>query len=220
MKKIVKVVGRSLWWVFQPVLRVVGKVLGILLWPLSQVLLFWSGMGLWSRMTRVSHALAPYLPLLWGGLVAVGVLWVHILPLWAVVVGEFAFGSAASAAAVHTAYVCVRCAADIPADPGLESALKIHHLKRHHRYGLVISLAYVVSTLSAVVFTPQHWLGGYGFYIIFAGSLATLAAPQARWRRTHARLMPWCPWCRDGGGDDEEFEPVDPDPHGRKEPVS
>ena len=34
---------------------------------------------------------------------------------------------------------------------------------------------------------------------------------------THRRLQPWCPWCREGGGGDDEPATPDPAPDGRRQ---
>ncbi|KGI79359.1 hypothetical protein IL38_23970 [Actinopolyspora erythraea] len=108
----------------------------------------------------------------------------------------------------HTRLLCPDCAADVPNNPSAAAETDQHRLRRFHQLstprGSLLGLAGILLLLLG-----QHWLGPLGF-------LATLLA----WSgiayehvlvHRHRLLMPWCPYCRNGGDGDDHTAPT-PDP--------
>jgi hypothetical protein len=176
----------------------------------------------WNRRPELAHRASRLLVATW---VAFGVsAWMPTEPLgwsianWAVCVPLWIMLIAGSA---HGRYLCESCAADFPLDAVAEAERKQSQLRAYHRYApwyLAVLLVGLLGMSSVKLLHAPWWLAPT-FYDIFTVAVCITAV---RWRTVHMRLGPWCPWCRDDDGpdDDDEFEPVpDPDPHA-KEPVS
>jgi hypothetical protein len=176
----------------------------------------------WNRRPVLAHRASRMLTAVW---VAFGIIawlpaepvgwniayWTVTALLWAVLI----------AGSSHGRYLCESCAADFPLDAVAEAERKQSQLRAYHRYAPWYLAALLVGLLgmSSVKLLHAPWWLAPTFYDIFTVAVCITAV---RWRTVHMRLGPWCPWCRDDDGpdDDDEFEPVpDPDPHA-KEPVS
>jgi hypothetical protein len=104
----------------------------------------------------------------------------------------------------HNAYLCETCIARFPLN-GSELAvrranntiLRFYHVTgKHSRLCSALVLGYII--LGSSFSFRDSWQDGLAslpFLLIVP--LLIYAA------RTHARLQPWCPWCRGNGGDDE-----------------
>jgi len=89
----------------------------------------------------------------------------------------------------HEAMLCVRCAAEFPADGDQQATDKLGSLRYHHRYqrraAFVAFLAWIGS-----LWAPWLWLVVGGWLLL-----------DQRHNSTHRRLALWCPWCRRGHDD-------------------
>lgn len=217
MKKILMLI----WRVIRPILKAVGFVLRPVFWLLDWVVSTYMGNGLWKYAVPLSHRLSGLVGPLFGGSLIASAAGEHLVTQWATSPVAAVLVISALAGIQHKDYLCTACAANFPLDAQREADEHMHHLKRYHRNAGWMAGSYLVLMFTTIFFDSK-WFGGYGSEIVFAVLLFTLLLPIVRWGRTHSRLQPWCPWCRRGrgGGDDGEFEPVAPDPHGRKEPVS
>ncbi len=217
MKKILMLA----WRVLRPVFKVIGIVLRPVFWLLEKVLSTYMGNGLWKHGVPLSHWISKRLAPMWVVLFGVNVSTQALhLTNWIVMPLIIPMISTALADQSHHDYLCERCVADMPINPQQEVDDKLDALRRYHKLALPVALLYLTVIIPATMFLG-NWLYGYGVYIVAAAGMFGLMLPVIHWMAVHGRLRPWCPYCRRGrGGDDEEFAPVAPDPHGVKEPVA
>jgi hypothetical protein len=105
----------------------------------------------------------------------------------------------------HDRRLCETCASRIPLNPS----------ERASHYRMRFALAHAGSRPWVVV----------GYLAVLLGSSYFLVVPHGRWiwaavqasmvylisaHSTHRRLQPWCPWCSDSGGGEDQNSP-DPD---------
>jgi hypothetical protein len=112
--------------------------------------------------------------------------------------------------AAHGAGICPRCApAMVPTCPTEEVERARTALEWVHR-PLAHPLTWAV--LAAHLLISFGWGGVYGRWsavtvvVAFAGEMWAV--------RRHARLRPWCPWCRSGGHGEEDQAPAPVGPGG------
>jgi hypothetical protein len=110
--------------------------------------------------------------------------------------------------------VCIRCLREQPEDGGMVAQRKLRQLWAYHLPGLG-----PVGRSLGVIAACGLWVAGsimresnspLGIVLGFlGGSVITYD-----WYLTfvHRRLKPWCPWCRDPGGDPDQVPERDPDP--------
>lgn len=114
---------------------------------------------------------------------------------------------------MHFREMCEKCIATMPLDPQKaidkeKPLLWITH-KWWLRVGLLVASIATGALTKSTTVTHMACNSGYDVWFSF-----TIFA-QLR----HSRLEPWCPWCRRGGGGDDESEEV-PDPtDGKSKPV-
>lgn len=223
-----KKVWSRIWWALRPVLRFVGwlltpvwrYILRPVLWMLSRIVDTYTGNGLWRHAVPLSHWCSRYIGPLFGASLIVNAAGEHLVTQWIATPVSIPLVMMALGGWRHQDYLCPRCAEDFPLDPQAESVMHIHHLKRFHRMTLLFLAAYLLLLLPSSLLSDT-WLDGYGSEIVVGALFFGFILPVTRWSRIHGRLQPWCPWCHRGDdGPDDEFEPVDPDPHGIKEPVT
>lgn len=104
------------------------------------------------------------------------------------------FCVANSAVNVHLGMLCSRCLDAIPVDGAVQVkrrdwALRARHWMWAHpwRAGLTLIALLVLS-----FFGPFAWIGHYVLWPFFA--------VDTWMTRFHRRVVPWCPYCRGGGG--------------------
>lgn len=115
----------------------------------------------------------------------------------------------------HFSRICVECVSMMPADGGEVVKRRMRWLRMHHfqvprRLLWVILLAILlvalaVGALAVLVFSPTVnavlvWAVLVSMFVAFDMSAVV-----------HRPLVPWCPFCRWGRGDDEDA-PVEPSP--------
>jgi hypothetical protein len=131
---------------------------------------------------------------------------------------------------IHDGRLCERCVTTMPLNGAERAERRRRILRTVHTTSEPIRLAgrpivpplalYMLGGLAAVaVIVEAAGLerGGHAalalvaalFYVPLAGLMLAISL--------HARLQPWCPYCRWGGGGDGPHEVApDPDPHGRR----
>lgn len=132
---------------------------------------------------------------------------------------------------VHDGRLCARCMATMPLDGEARAARRrpilrfVHVVTTPLRYpriagrpfiGPVVPYILIALAVNAAVANIGGFAGTYAARLVhtavFTLPLAAIYASAA----LHARLQPWCPYCRWGRGDDGPHEHApDPDPHGR-----
>lgn len=119
---------------------------------------------------------------------------------------------------IHDRRLCGRCMDALPLlDP--QAAVDTHKAKlrlTHNRRAGLLLMA-VTALPIAVALTPSHVWSTPAKIILAAVAGAGLVALTytSHARKVHARLQPWCPWCRPGGGGPGEDTPAPtPDPAG------
>lgn len=127
---------------------------------------------------------------------------------WAAVVGIVA---CAIARARHGRRLCARCADEWPVD-GQARAERTWAFRIHHN-AVRIEVAAMTAFFAALLMTdPYSTIGRAANALLFGVYAAVLLAG-----RRHARLLPWCPYCRDDNGDDDAHDPTPaPDPSAAK----
>jgi len=106
----------------------------------------------------------------------------------------------------HDRGLCEHCLAAMPLNP---SELAVHYKRRFWLSHTGAQPRYVI--LYLVVLIGSNFLPGRIGLLIWTlvqTSMIYLILAYS----THRRLQPWCPWCRNDGGDDDE-QPATPDPH-------
>lgn len=226
MKKFLSGLGRVLKPVALWSLRIVGWILWPLWWvlshkPLRPVVELLGGGGSWRRVPGFTHRMADHLGLVYVISISVNAAaYACGLRSWLGLVVTAPMLSVVMAALSHRDYLCIRCAEESPINPAEAAEHHREDLRRFHKRMFPTLLVYLLVSL-VVSIVGQHWLAGYALYVIGIAAVFTLFLPAYRWIQMHRRYEAWCPWCHPGrDDDDDEFEPVDPDPHGIKEPVS
>ncbi|GAB2540934.1 hypothetical protein [Nocardia heshunensis] len=134
--------------------------------------------------------------------------WWLTVPVLVIVI---AFDIAATVAMLHVEFtrLCPTCMAEVPTDASAQAKrrrwlLRFQHFARH-RAAVPVLLVVFLAPLLAVPYVPS-WCSGI------------TSAPGEAWAiglavsiRTHHRLRPWCPWCKNWGDGGDIREPS-PDP--------
>ncbi|WP_150237947.1 hypothetical protein [Nocardiopsis quinghaiensis] len=139
----------------------------------------------------------------WTVLLAVPGLWIPDLPAWALALG-FAPMYAAMALhwATHRGRLCELCVADMPLS-GSEVAERWRRPLRTFHW-VVERLGRTALAAAAVMIALGLLVPAAGVSLFFV-----LVSTGLLWAMRHSRVAVWCPWCRHGGGEDEE-SPVAP----------
>lgn len=105
---------------------------------------------------------------------------------------------------VHTSVPCVRCARHLPDKPEEAAERRMPWLRRFHRARVTLLagslLAWTVSLMLAGTAAAK--------LLLFAMTVGVVC-----WmilERIHSPVKPWCPWCKDDGGEDAEAGVPDP----------
>ena len=154
-------------------------------------------------------AIQPWRVTSWNPLHA----WAHSAPLlsWPsliMVIFMSALLVAVCAGRLHDASPCIVCAANLPLDPSAAAERSKPVFRVYHQamrwFGWNWMLIYAAGTFLLPLGWPLNcWA------IIFAAMGTVFVLSTLR----HEKLQPWCPWCRDDGGEGER-EP-EPDPSAR-----
>lgn len=136
-------------------------------------------------------------------------------PWWGALVPAVMAGVLIACWAHHDESLCPDCLMGMPLNPEQATERRgwvlrgFHRFGTWHRYMMIGGLAVLGAALSWFdVLDP--WMEV--LYLPFVG--LTIAGV------VHRKYEPWCPQCRDDGGDDDiEFQSVGPGGHGAKEPL-
>lgn len=104
----------------------------------------------------------------------------------------------------HLDTPCVRCARHLPIDAEEQAERKSRWLKAHHR------LHYWLPGLAFGAWVTSWTVAGTPAGRIMVACAVALLLPWAALIRVHGRLQPWCPWCRDNGGENAAEDAPDP----------
>lgn len=101
----------------------------------------------------------------------------------------------------HMSILCTRCAAEIPADGGMQA--EYHMATLRYRHNNKANLYSWTSQLGLIAL-------GVWWYPFMATAIGMQAAEH--WALgVHRRLTPWCPWCKGwNDGDDTSVQPPVP----------
>jgi hypothetical protein len=111
----------------------------------------------------------------------------------------------------HDRSLCEHCVAAMPLNP---SELAVRYRTRFWMSHAGAEPRYILPYL-AVLIGSNFATGTFGrlAWAIVQSSMIFLILAYS----THRRLQPWCPWCREGGGGDDEPATPDPVPDGRRQ---
>lgn len=112
----------------------------------------------------------------------------------------------------HRVYDCGRCAKEFPYDGSAQAERKARILWRAHHVTPVgvAQILCLIGGLAFVLIVREPWAAPATYLTYFPWAYLTYV------RRTHNRLVPWCPLCQGrGGGGMREIVP-DPQPTGEK----
>lgn len=110
----------------------------------------------------------------------------------------------------HSFTPCVHCAKNPPSNGEEQAERRMFWLTTFHRVGYMLpSVAFAVWVAS---WLDAGTLLGRGMLFV----AAALLLPWAALSRVHGRVRPWCPWCRDNGGENAGAGAPDPT---RNQPV-
>jgi hypothetical protein len=113
----------------------------------------------------------------------------------------------------HDRRLCEHCMASMPLNP---SAQAVRYKRRFWLSHTGSEMRFVIPYLAVLI--------GLGFATTPVGVVAWVLAQTTMIYAilafaTHRRLQPWCPWCRNGGGGDEELVTPDPVPSDHRQLV-
>lgn len=106
--------------------------------------------------------------------------------------------------ATHTNEVCLRCARHLPDKP--EEAAE----KRHFWLGLFHKTRAVVLTFATLAMIVSWVLAGTLTAKVLVCAVGLAVLYWAVLDRIHSPVKPWCPWCKDDGGEDSPADVPDP----------
>lgn len=104
----------------------------------------------------------------------------------------------------HTDMPCVRCAKNPPSNGGEQAERRMTWLRSYHY------LRYRLLGASFFLWGASWLVPGTVPGRALMAVAALLLVPWAVLSRVHGKVQPWCPWCRDDGGESEEAEVPDP----------
>lgn len=123
---------------------------------------------------------------------------------------------------VHERYLCARCVGALPLNPQAAVERAIIHLLVYHLVACHVRPvrlgAYLLGVAAVQAMFLDHRQDAAVTAVLLTLPFATFLGSALK----HRRLRPWCPWCRSGGGgDDDGLEDPGPphDPHGKTQPV-
>ncbi|WP_159945563.1 MULTISPECIES: hypothetical protein [unclassified Nocardiopsis] len=139
----------------------------------------------------------------WTVLLAVPGLWIPGLPAWALALAFVPmYAAMALHWAAHRGRLCELCVAEMPLH-GSEVADRWRRpLRTFH---------WVVDRMGRTALVAAAAMIGLGLLLPAAGIslFFVLVSTGLLWAMRHTRVAVWCPWCRGGGGEEEE-SPVVP----------
>ncbi|PDP84958.1 hypothetical protein CQJ94_24795 [Glycomyces fuscus] len=137
-------------------------------------------------------------------LATIPLVWVPELPAWVLGLGFMPmYVAMALHWASHRGKLCAPCMASLPlqgpelAERWRRGLRTLHWVGDHPLQGILLACAAMMVT--GLFMAPA------GVSLFFV-----LCAISTLWAMRHARVMPWCHWCRRRGGGDEEESPVAP----------
>ncbi|MFB6881449.1 hypothetical protein ACFCY8_11520 [Streptomyces noursei] len=113
-------------------------------------------------------------------------------------------GRVAIAVALHSMEPCLHCARHLPANGGEAADRRMRWLRLFH-------VTQVWLLAAAFLGWAASWvLAGHVAAKVLVCASAFAVVAWAVLARVHSPVRPWCPWCRDGGGEEADADTPDP----------
>ncbi|MBV9594313.1 MAG: hypothetical protein JO147_11050 [Actinobacteria bacterium] len=110
----------------------------------------------------------------------------------------------------HDRRLCEHCMAAMPLNPAEQATrYRLRFLVTHAGANRRILIGYLVVLFGSNVFVFYGCLSGRLAWTVIQSSMVYLVLSYS----THRRLQPWCPWCSDDGGGEEQVDEPEPLPN-------